>query len=570
MSSRIDTFRKLQSTRQRILKNRSDDETVETSTASSIACAEPVARYTGLDDFDNSWKHVHELAETPVTVSMEEVDGLLDQLNAKWEQQKLDQMLTMCSQKIIVNTVGPLGLGQVVAIWDKTGGNVDTLHNVSKGIYATKEEQQRYENRGEYDSYEYHSAPGYIEVNRETSEQRRASGVVDGYTGKTLKRNDPTDLDHIVSAKEIHDDPRRVLAEIDGPTLANEKTNLTPTDSSINRSKKAKSATEFLELQNEQASSRQERIRELKTAGDLTDKQRKELEKLEHLEDLDPEKMAKLDKTSRANIENKLNLAYYTSTKFASDVAITGAIEGGKMGLQQAFGLLLTDFFSAILAEAKDAFTNGFQRGVDAQGFFEALAIRCKKIGRTMIDDWKNVLTAFRDGAISGFLSNLVTTAVNTFATTLKNVVRLIREGVFSLYEAAKTLFLRPGGISFTEAADAATKIIASGLVTIGGITLTETLKVHLLPTMQGIPVLASFSNVLLTVLAGGLTGIAVALVVYALDKMDLFGAQDAKRHKYVMEQIRNGRLESEQRFLENTGATLAELGIEDFTPNSV
>ena len=38
--------------------------------------------------------------------------------------------------------------------------------------------------------------------------------------------DDKKNLDHIISAKEIHDDPGRILAERDGAELANDASNL--------------------------------------------------------------------------------------------------------------------------------------------------------------------------------------------------------------------------------------------------------------------------------------------------------------------------------------------------------
>jgi len=66
-------------------------------------------------------------------------------------------------------------------------------------------------------------------------------------TGERFKRNVDIDLDHIVSAKTIHDDPVRVLAELNGTDLANTESSLRTSYSSFNRSKKAKSMGDFLQ-----------------------------------------------------------------------------------------------------------------------------------------------------------------------------------------------------------------------------------------------------------------------------------------------------------------------------------
>lgn len=75
----------------------------------------------------------------------------------KPQSDRFEQMLVECKQEIIRNIVNPFGLGLIVATYDKTGSNVDTIHNVRHGIYATKEEHDRYKNRGDYKDYIYHN-----------------------------------------------------------------------------------------------------------------------------------------------------------------------------------------------------------------------------------------------------------------------------------------------------------------------------------------------------------------------------------------------------------------------------
>ncbi|MCV3382655.1 hypothetical protein L8T82_02115 [Campylobacter sp. IFREMER_LSEM_CL292] len=50
--------------------------------------------------------------------------------------------------------------------------------------------------------------------------------MYDYITGKIIKPEDNTQLDHVVSAKEIHEDRARILANADGVSLANTPQNL--------------------------------------------------------------------------------------------------------------------------------------------------------------------------------------------------------------------------------------------------------------------------------------------------------------------------------------------------------
>ena len=129
---------------------------------------------------------------------------------------------------------------------DKRGGNVDTVHNARQGIYASEAERQNFQQRPEYDSSYYHSDTDYIQRGRSDKLDHQAGNLQDDYRQKTMAAHENRDLDHVVSAKEIHNDAGRVLAGLDGSRLANTDSNLASTHRSINRSKQDKSVDDFL------------------------------------------------------------------------------------------------------------------------------------------------------------------------------------------------------------------------------------------------------------------------------------------------------------------------------------
>ena len=86
------------------------------------------------------------------------------------------------------------------------------------------------------------------------------------------------------------------------------------------------------------------------------------------------------------------------------------------------------------------------------------------------------------------------------------------------------------------EAAHEASKLIAAGLTVVGGIAAEQNIDTMI----KGFPVLEPFADLITTVLAGGLTGLATALIVYAIDRMDFFNVEKKKNHALVM-----GRLEA-------------------------
>ncbi len=89
--------------------------------------------------------------------------------------------------------------------------------------------------------------------------------------------DDKKNLDHIISAKEIHDDPGRILAERDGAELANDASNLAFTHESLNKSKKADSMDAFICTLQKNREDTLRQIAELESQATLTEKEKKRL-----------------------------------------------------------------------------------------------------------------------------------------------------------------------------------------------------------------------------------------------------------------------------------------------------
>jgi hypothetical protein len=123
--------------------------------------------------------------------------------------------------------------------------------------------------------------------------------LTDTYTGERFAANDKKNLDHIIAAHEIHNDPGRILAECDGADLANDSSNLTFTNESLNKAKKAKTMDAFKTLQEQHADH----------AGNCPFAQpanafrarAKQLNKLENKAAADFERMKEADKKAREN-----------------------------------------------------------------------------------------------------------------------------------------------------------------------------------------------------------------------------------------------------------------------------
>ena len=467
-----------------------------------------------------------------VEVSAAEIEALLSDLRASFNKDRLEQILGETKRGVISSIAGPFGLGKLISAYDKTGGNVDTVHNAREGVYATNKERQRYDGRGGYNSKDYHGHKDYKGKNKRDSMLQDDGGLTDSYTGKVLKKDSNRHLDHTISANEVHNDAGRILAEVDGPSIANAESNLNSTSEHINNKsgKGALTTAEFLSKLERTAPARKARIEELSGKQELTIKERRELERLREHDAVDADRMRQIDDDARKDYNSNINREYYTSKKFIKNTVNTGVDEGAKMGAQQAFGYLLVEFFSSSMAEIMDAYNNG----LEGDNLYYDIKMRLIRVGRSVAGKWKGVIVGFSAGFISGFISNLITTLVNMFVTTAKRFVRMIREGVFSLLKALKLVLFPPAGMSFVETMHEAMKLIAAGGIVIAGVALEEVIEKFIL----GVPFLTPFASVATAVIVGSLTAIAMSLVAYLIDKMDILGVIQSQETKFILDNL--------------------------------
>ena len=391
---------------------------------------------------------------------------------------------------LVESLISSFGLDFLVK--DQYGGDVDTIHNVrlvgkdEQMTYKNAENQKAYENRETYDKSvkaKYDSDQSFTEKRKILDQKKKSGTLTDAYTGQRMERNAKMDVDHVISTKEIHDDPGRVLAELNGIDLANSEENLQATDSSINRSMKEKSIDEYTEWLDNNKAYRIKEIEKLrsKPASELTDKEKKLLHKYEQQETIDSEKTKQADEKARKAYEAKLAKKYYTSKKFAKDLALAAGNQSIRMG----------EFLKTLGCGIK----NGFERAKEK---------------------YSELFSRFLNGAISGALGSLTTTLCNIFFTTAKNVVRIIRQSYISIVEAGKVLFINPQNYTFGDRMRAVVKILATGAGVVIGTIVSEAIE----QTPVGkIPV---FGDVIQAFCGTFIGGIISCTFLYFIDRSEL------------------------------------------------
>lgn len=393
---------------------------------------------------------------------------------------------------------------------DKVGGNVDTIHNVRQGIWATDIEKQRYEQREKYDSHPYHNDKNYINTGKKDKTLHQAGKLYDPYRNVTMRAADERHLDHVISAKEVHNDAGRILAELDGVKLANQDSNLQSTQGTINRSKNATSIDVYLKklpetintheqtlardrqkLENQPRSTPQQQHE----ARKLEDEIRKTENKIQQLKDIDPNSMRQRDKEARKPYEQKIS-SHYTSSKFLKQTGQAAGIAGLKMGARQMLGFIMAEVWFELREQIPELLEQSKER-FDFSSFIESINKMLKGIWKRVKMRFQDFLVAFKDGVFGGIFANLTTTLFNIFATTQRMAIKIIREVWGQLVKAIKLLIFNPDQLDFVDLCKAVVSILSiAAATTVGTIVYTQLLPICNFPLGAE---LATFSSALVT-----------------------------------------------------------------------
>ncbi len=378
-------------------------------------------------------------------------------------------------------------------IEDKKGGDVDTVHNVRQNIYASESERERYNRQEKYSSgisKEYHTDKNYIQKGRQDKYLQENGNLIDRYTSKKIESGQKRQLDHVISAKEIHNDRGRRLAGIDGVGLANADSNLSSTAAYINNkksdmpierfvhelpgmieSKKQSISADKKKLEAMQEGTPQQRHEKTK----LEDKIRKEQAQVSDLESIDKEAMLEADKKARKQYDQEISRTYYSSSKFFKNSAAAAVKQGAAMGARQAVGLVLAE----IWFELKDAVPSIYKKNKDNfnfDSFWSDVKNTVTDILTRVKNSFKDALGTFKDSFIGGVLASITTTLLNIVFTSGKLLGKLIRESWNNLVQAMKLVFFNPQKLAFGDLMREVTRIILASVSTIIGVTLNQKL----------------------------------------------------------------------------------------------
>ena len=411
--------------------------------------------------------------------------------------QKEFQLTEELHKTVVQSLVTSFGL-DFLLFEDKKGGDVATIHNAreyqngDKDIHLSEQVKNEYRDRGTYDAHAYHSHANYKAKGKADKVAQKEGQLHDAYRNQTMSQSDNRQLDHVISASEVHNDAGRVLASVDGVALANQNTNFQSTYGYINTLKSNHSMDVFLneklpatidkKKQSIQKSTDALKLLENPTTPEqkhkkrkLEDKVRKEQEHLEALESIDPTEMKKADDKARKEYDAEINKQYYTSRKFLKNTGYDAAKSGFKMGIRQALGIV----FAEVWFELKDVIPELFKdknESFTIEKFLEKLKDVGLSIWKRIRSRFKDIFEEFKNGMLAGVLSSLTTTIMNIFFTTQKTLVKLVREMWSSLTTVAKMIFFNPKRLSAGELTKEVIRVLSTGVSVALGALLNQNL----------------------------------------------------------------------------------------------
>lgn len=395
---------------------------------------------------------------------------------------------------------------------DQHGGDVDTVRGVRAGVYKNPDNAAAYEARGAYDAHAYHADPRYLSKAKAAKDAYNVdfTPIDDAYVpgrklhfttaagarhaGETVSTLGRANLDHVIAAKEIHDDAGRVLAGVDGVDLANSEYNLRWTNEALNKSKGSDSV---------------ETVIERGVKG-------------EPLPEEVAERMREEDAQARAHIDEEINRAYYSSARFLGDAAVAACKRGVEMGIRQAVGFYFLEVWIACEEELK-----GIDSHCEIGTVITAIKTGVAKGSESALKNYKDLFRNFGEGFIAGAMASVTTTLINIFITTDKNTVRYIRQASASIVQAGNILLINPHNLLVGDQLKAATITLATGASVIAGTAVGSLIEKT---PIYSIPEVGQFIQTFCSVLVSGLLSCTLLIM---LDRSKFVNHIVAEMNKY-------------------------------------
>lgn len=415
------------------------------------------------------------------------------------EKKTMNEFWNSISEQVIQQIIQRFQIGDLVkGIGNleeyKDGGDVSTLHNADNNVFIDQEHERRYKQSFDRKNYEGRkdSPNGDNTLNSQRKQLFKKRNIYDDYTNKKLHKDGRTHLDHIVSAKRIHENNRARLFMTDDERndMAVSKENLAVIDGRMNQSKGASSVSEWLDK---------------KKGGKLNSERY----------GVDVEKAKGKEYHAEKFIKNNI---FKSEIKEISRASFK---RGRTLAKEQIIGVIFTYVTKIIVDELKEYAKNWekFDSIAERIDALKTVEISVKNRVLSLLKNskavFKELLINTTEGFISGIVGTIVTTIVNMFITTMKKFGKIIQDNISAFVSAFKLLTTNPQNLSKAELFKTVVKKISMSLAGTMGLFIEEFLKDALLSTP--LAPLAKPMSVISGILVGGAFS---GIVIYAVNNL--------------------------------------------------
>ncbi len=425
-------------------------------------------------------------------------------------------------------------------------------------------DRKKYEDKRAMDGYKDRMSDGHSTV------QDEYTGKKDLYDSKKNRPNTATDekygklaeTDHIVPLKQIHEEFKNnyALADDDIKRIANADYNLATTSAELNdkRGKAELTNSDFINkrkkegnpldeaTKNNMLSLEKNAKKEIDKSANsavihnitgtvdkkalnakydaLLESKKKAYEK-KHGTKPSEDQIAKMKANVDLQKNNELQASKEIQKAKGKEIRKTAAKEATNQAKEYAVGNLILYIVKPLYFEMTDIMKNGLTEGVNASSTGEALSIRVNRIKKYLAENLQGFLGDNILEFVKGFISSLLSGIIELFVGILKQVLKVVREGIKIFTQSAEVLFgEKSKEMTPSQKGDAIIKILGGSVISIIGVGIDALLS------KIGVP------DGLRTIMVTILSGIASATFMMLLDKIDLFSVKPEKRRDRIIE----------------------------------
>lgn len=468
--------------------------------------------------------------EIVVPVFMSIADGFLESTSATRKLRKkgltaariIGQCKSFSYDQSETFSIVPDGYTEWKNMGDRT--KVDTEHYgeevrqaYDRGTYEDKErlatyKQEKFDNNnGRINATDEYTGKRNVYQYRSNPDARRS---VEKY-----KHNHQAEVDHIVPLKKIHDQFKGnyALSDEDIKNIANSDTNFALTSAEINRGAGAPGQGGKFDMTNtEFVQDQRQREKDGRPNLGLSEDAKENMLQMEK----DAQKAINKD-ADEAILANIIGQGSGNTAEIWSKTSANAA----KQSKDYVVGNVILFIIKPLYFEISDIFKNGLTEGVGADSTIKAFKIRFGRVKKYVLD---NAMSFLGDNVwefVKGFVSSLVEGFISLFVGIFKQVFKLIKEGIKVFVQAGKIIFGKQAcHMTTAQKGDAIVKLLGGSVIAICGIGIESLLN--------KIGIADPWSVVLSTMLSG----IASALFMLLLDKVDLFSVKAEKRRMRIEE----------------------------------